>query len=288
MDESGHDHKNTPMEVRGGVAIHASKLWDFVQDWDKRKEEVFGKNHAEWGVGELKGHKLLEKPRVNRAAKLPPLNGINRRKGVQRYLTRSKQGEKVVESDIIAYSQACVMMVDEVFDILKKHEAVIFASLIPCGVKPLKDFKFSDYLRKDYVFLQERFFNFLEQKTEHGLFVMDRTENTQDKRFVKRLYDYYTKTENGQKRTKWVIPSPLFLDSEMSPGIQAADICIYCINWGFRISTWDFTGKNREDIASRFGAKINNLQFQGEVYNDGKAHPTRGIVYVPDPYTSRG
>lgn len=31
MDESGHDHKNMPYEVRGGVAIHAGQLWPFVQ-----------------------------------------------------------------------------------------------------------------------------------------------------------------------------------------------------------------------------------------------------------------
>jgi len=32
MDESGHDHGEAPYEVRGGFAIHVSKLWDFVQD----------------------------------------------------------------------------------------------------------------------------------------------------------------------------------------------------------------------------------------------------------------
>jgi len=32
MDESGHDHKTMPYEVRGGFSIHMSKLWPFVQD----------------------------------------------------------------------------------------------------------------------------------------------------------------------------------------------------------------------------------------------------------------
>jgi len=31
LDESGHDHKTTPYEVRGGVAIHAGELWPFVR-----------------------------------------------------------------------------------------------------------------------------------------------------------------------------------------------------------------------------------------------------------------
>ena len=32
LDESGHDHRTMPYEVRGGVALHASELWPFVQD----------------------------------------------------------------------------------------------------------------------------------------------------------------------------------------------------------------------------------------------------------------
>jgi len=35
MDESGHDHRTMPYEVRGGVALHASELWPFVQDMQR-------------------------------------------------------------------------------------------------------------------------------------------------------------------------------------------------------------------------------------------------------------
>jgi hypothetical protein len=31
LDESGHDHKQMPYEVRGGVALHARELWPFVR-----------------------------------------------------------------------------------------------------------------------------------------------------------------------------------------------------------------------------------------------------------------
>ena len=30
LDESGHDHKQLPYEVRGGIALHARQLWPFV------------------------------------------------------------------------------------------------------------------------------------------------------------------------------------------------------------------------------------------------------------------
>lgn len=179
------------------------------------------------------------------------------------------------------------MMAGEIFGLLQKHEAVLFASLIPCGVKKPSNFKFDHFLRKDHVFLQERFFNFLEAKHEYGLFVMDQTEKTEDKRFVRRLHDYYTKTQTGRSRTHWIVPTPIFVDSEMSPGVQAADVCLYCVNWGFRLQSWEFTGPVRDDIRTEFGGQVARLQFKGEAYNEGEVYPSYGIVYVPDPYTRR-
>jgi hypothetical protein len=60
IDESGHDHKHTPLEVRGGVAIHASKLWNFVQAWQRLEQDAFGVRLSEFGK-EAKGAKLLDK-----------------------------------------------------------------------------------------------------------------------------------------------------------------------------------------------------------------------------------
>ena len=42
LDESGHDHMTTPYEVRGGVALHVSELWRFVQSVQRLELEVFG------------------------------------------------------------------------------------------------------------------------------------------------------------------------------------------------------------------------------------------------------
>jgi hypothetical protein len=42
LDESGHDHKATPYEVRGGIAIHAGKLWPLVQAVQRLELDCFG------------------------------------------------------------------------------------------------------------------------------------------------------------------------------------------------------------------------------------------------------
>ena len=83
------------------------------------------------------------------------------------------------------------------------------------------------------VFLLERFFYFLEAKREHGVLVMDETDKHEDRRFVARMEEYFTKTATGRYRTAWIVPTPFFVSSDMAYAVQAADLCIYCINWGF-------------------------------------------------------
>lgn len=287
MDESGHDHKNMPMEVRGGVAIHASKVWAFTQDWRAAIEECFGRHFFELG-GEIKGSKLLETKRFQWANQMHPLDAASRHNGVRRFLTKTKQKEAPTKRDFTSYGQASLLMAEKVVALLFTHDATLFASIIPRGVKPPRGYQNDHFLRKDHVFLQERFFYFLEAKRESGLFVMDQTEKQNDKRFLKRLHDYYTKTFTGQQRTQWIVPEPFFVDSELAPGVQAADLCLYCINWGFRRNEWGFTGPNRAEVQTRFGGKLYRLQFSGDGYRDGEVFKTFGIFYVPDPYTARG
>ncbi len=196
MDESGHDHKNTPFEVRGGVAIHSSRIWSFIQGWNGAVVEEFGPKFAELG-GEIKGSRLLARKRIEWSQQMHPLDDGSRHRGVSRFLTKSLQREPPSRRDFTAYGQASRRMARRIFDLLEGNQAVLFASLIPRGTKPPKGFTSEHYLRKDHVFLQERFFYFLELKQEHEIFVMDQTEKQNDKRFVQRLHAYYTKTQKG-------------------------------------------------------------------------------------------
>ena len=71
----------------------------------------------------------------------------------------------------------------------------------------------------------------------------------------------------------------------MSYPIQAADVCIYCINWGFRLPSQGMNASTRAEIGEEFGPWLSELQFQSEARKDKQVYPVRGIVYVPDPYT---
>ena len=81
----------------------------------------------------------------------------------------------------------------------------------------------------------ERFFYRLEESKKYGILVFDECDKTEDGRFVRRLQRYYSKTAKGRYRTAWVVPSPFFVSSDMTYAVQAADLCMYCVNWGFRL-----------------------------------------------------
>jgi hypothetical protein len=267
MDESGHDHKNTPLEVRGGVALHAKHIWDFTNAVRHAGKDIFGVSLAEFGI-ELKGSKLLGHQRFTWANRSPPFRDLERQQLVRRFLDSKRKKTAPKKDEFTAYGQASLMMVTRIFELLFKYEAKLFAAAIPRGIKPPRDYRFSDFLRKDQNFLLERYFWFLEKQGEHGLLVMDQSDKNEDRRFLKRIGDYFEKSQNGRRRAQWIVPTPLFVDSELSAGVQAADICIYCVNWGFRRREWEFTGQSRDDIRQAFGGNCGSLQFQGESYDE--------------------
>ena len=289
LDESGHDHKKMPFEVRGGIALPVAKLWNFVQAWRQLEKDCFGAVLADYGK-EAKGSTLLDKDRFKWAGQVPGMPDDQRCKHARAFLEIGFVKGTPKSENFAAYGQACLKMARGTFDLLRKHDAKLFASLFPRGVKPPQGFTLQDYLRKDHVFLLERYFYLLEHEQAHGLLVMDQTEKAKDRRFVSRLTDYFSKTSVGRKRTAWIVPTPIFVDSDMSYAVQAADICLYCINWGFRLRTWDDYGRDyevRQEISGRFGSEIARLQWQGDGYRDARTYRSYGIVLVPDPYEAR-
>ncbi len=157
----------------------------------------------------------------------------------------------------------------------------------PRGSSRPRHYRFDDYLRKDAVFLFERLFYFLDAKREHGVLVMDETDKREDRRFVARMERYFTRTTRGRARTTWIVPTPFFVSSDMTYAVQAADLCIYAINWGFRLPSRGMDAPRRNEISNMFGADLANLQYRGQGYRNGLEFRTYGIVHVPDPYEPR-
>jgi Protein of unknown function (DUF3800) len=286
IDESGHDHKSLPLEVRGGVAIHVGKLWNFIQGWQRLEHIAFGTALGDFGA-EAKGFKLLDKDRIRWAGQAPPLPDGERQKHARSFLQKGINKTAPRREEFTAYGQACLEMARGVFDLLLAHDARLFACAIPRGAKPPAGFQQADFLRKDHVFLFERFFYFLEAQAQHGLIVMDESEKRLDKGFVAKMQSYFSKTAIGRNRSYWIVPAPLFVSSDMTYAIQAADICLYALNWGFRLQSWGGELETRDEIAKEFGPKLRRLQWTGDGYRDGTVFRSWGVTFVPDPYEAR-
>jgi len=286
LDESGHDHKVMPYEVRGGVAFHSSELWSFIRAMRSCEESAFGCVLSRYGV-EIKGSKLLAKKCFKWFRQRPLFDDEARKKYATNFLERGVRQEKPHAFEFAAYGQACIQFANDIFRLLREHQAKIFACMIPRGVRKPDSYEAEEFLRKDHVFLLERFFYFLEAEEEDGLLIFDQTDKTLDREFVRRVTRYFGRSYKGRLRANRVVPVPLFVSSDMAYGVQAADVIIYAINWGYRRASWKESGEARDEIKKPFGPWLSALQFQGRVQKRGKTFRVYGIVRVCDPYRSR-
>jgi hypothetical protein len=117
---------------------------------------------------------------------------------------------------------------------------------------------------------------------------MDGSDKKLDRKFVRQLAGYYTNTNPGRYRTQWIVPTPFFVASDMAYPIQVADVCIYCVNWCFRLRTHGMNEPIRDEIWTEFGEWLLQLQFHGQGYRDGNVFETWGICYVPNPCAPGG
>ena len=286
LDESGHDHKQMPYEVRGGIAVHAGQLWPLVQAIQRLELDCFGVELHQYKK-ELKGSTLLDKKRYRFAEQSPVMRSEERRKHARAFLTKGLKKESPHRDEFTAYGQACIEMARGIFELLRSHQAVVFASAIPCNPQLPQTEPIKNLLRKDHVFLLERYYYFLNQREEHGLIVFDEHEKSADRRFIRRVEDYFIRTRIGRQRSRWIVPVPMSVASDMSYLIQLADVIIYCINWGFRLPNQGMDMATRQEIEVDFKEWLYQLQFQGSGEREGNSYRSYGIVYVHDPYSAR-
>ncbi len=130
LDESGHDHKSMPYEVRGGIALQDSQLWPFVQAMYRLELDCFGGQLHQFKK-ELKGSTLLDRKRFDFAAQAGPMEPESRRKHCRAFLTKGLEKKKPTRDEFTAYGQACLEFARGTFQLLRDHQAVLFASAIP-------------------------------------------------------------------------------------------------------------------------------------------------------------
>ncbi len=229
IDESGHDRKEAPYEVLAGVAIQDRDLWNIIKEIHAAELLRFGRRYSA-GSAELKGKKLL-KTKVFRHADLNvPIQDDMIPQLAKEALDNGAQADV---SRIKALALAKLAYVQDVFDICARFRCRALASIVDRDAIRTE----SGGLRKDYGYLFERFFYFLDdwKYDERGIIVFDELEKSRSHILVEQAHKYFKNTAIGKLRAGLIIPEPLFVHSDLTTGVQIADLIAYTISWGFRM-----------------------------------------------------
>jgi hypothetical protein len=229
IDESGVDHRESPYEVLAAVAIHDRKLWNFIRRVQAAELECFGRRYTPEHK-ETKAKALLKRKTYRLAGQLPPIPPEERRHLASACLGK---GSAVDRQELTALGQAKLAFVRRVLELCASHDVRAFASIVPrAAPRPG-----SGFLRKDYSYLFQRFFYFLEDRSPHelGLVIFDELERFLCHLLIDQMARYFQHTETGKSRAVRVIPEPFFVHSHLTTAIQVADLVAYITSWGVRL-----------------------------------------------------
>jgi hypothetical protein len=261
LDESGQDRKQMPYEVLAGIAIQDISLWPLIQEIKSIEKKYFGDFYKNNNV-ELKAKKLLKRKTFRLASQMPQIDD-DHLYALAEYCLKNGPGAKL--KHLTSLAQSKIKYVEEVFNICIKYQCKIFASMIDykaIETQPrLVDFSALDFLRKDYSFLFERYFYFLEDNSrkEMGVVVFDELEKSKSHILIDQMSRYFLETKKGIERSALIIPEPLFVHSDLTTGIHIADLLAYCIAWGFRVQQLIQPKRNEFDPYIDQICKMRNL-----------------------------
>jgi len=196
---------------------------------------IFGMRLFDAYGAEAKAKKLLKARVFKNAGRLPPIVPAERTRLARELLVA---GAASSEERIVALCQAKLEYTQFAFELAERFGAKVFASIIPrLAPRPAS----KDALRKDYAFLFERFYHFLDSEPDApmGYLVFDELEKSQSHLLLTQVSGYFVRTQNGRNRARRIIPEPFFVHSDLTTLVQLADLAAYVIAWGLRIPGMD-------------------------------------------------
>ncbi len=227
LDESGHDLKDSPYEVLAGVAVEDRDLWNLICAVQQSEEMHFGQRYAD-EEREMKAKRLLKRKVFRHATQSTPIPAAERRELARLCL---QDGSTATREQLTALAQAKIAFVEDVLGICERFRCRVFASAVDRDA-PRSE---RNFLRKDYAYIFERYFYFLEDHDALGLVVFDELERSQSHLLVDQMARYFTHEGRGEVRAGRVVPEPFFVHSHLTTGVQLADLVAYTIAWNVRV-----------------------------------------------------
>ncbi|WP_324133583.1 DUF3800 domain-containing protein [Bosea sp. (in: a-proteobacteria)] len=243
IDESGQDQRHSPYEVLAGIAIEDRRIWPLIRQLSDAQMHIFGMRLYQAYGKEAKAMKLLNKKVFRLAAQMPPIE-----KGLRTRLTREilQDGTQASRERLTALAQSKIEYCRFALGLARGHGAQAFATMVGQDAPRPPS---ADHLRKDYSYLFERFFYFLNglEGDPMGYLVFDELDKTQSHILLGQVSSYFIKTQNGRTRSRLIIPEPFFVHSDLTTLIQLTDIMAYVISWGLRLK--EMHAPAREELA---------------------------------------
>jgi hypothetical protein len=219
-------------EVICSVAIQDKDLWNLITQLKSIEEQILGirydKNH-----NEIKGRKFLKKKVFKQAAMMPTIPSKERAQLAKECL---ENGENATKAQLTALAQAKLHYVEKVLELCAQFRLKVFAAITSEPVRETDD-ETDGLLRRDYVYTFERMYYYLDDKykDDQGIIVFDELEKSKSHILISELENYFIKSTKGRQRAGLIIPEPFFVHSELTTGIQVADLLAYIISWGMRL-----------------------------------------------------
>ena len=264
IDESGHDRSGTPCEVLAGVAVAEDNLWNMICAIRSAERDCFGGFLTDFSIDETKGKKLLKRERFYEANRPIEIESSECLRLANSLLTKGKASRGQSSSsptflEIVAYSRQVLRFVHAVLDIAASFSVQVIASLVdPQAPRPEPG-----KLRKDFVYLFERYFYFLETlpPRERGLVVFDELDKAQCHGLLQQMGAYFLATETGRYRSSRIVPEPFFVHSDLTTGVFLADLTAYILGWGWRLNK--MPQPFRAELQP-YVNKLHDMQFHGQ------------------------
>lgn len=254
IDESGQDRRNSPYEVLAGLAVEDRNIWRLIRKLSDAQEKIFGMRLFEAYGNEAKAQKLLKKKVFTHAAQMPEIDLEQRTIWAREIL---EDGTSVTRERLTALAQAKIAYCEEALELCRQAGAKAFSSIVPQNAARPD----TNMLRKDYSYMFERFYYFLNAKDDDpmGYLVFDELDKTASHILLNQVSAYFVKTENGKTRSRLIIPEPFFVHSDLTTLVQVVDLIAYIISWGLRLR---WMKEPKRDELEDLAAQVKSLQFR--------------------------
>ena len=272
VDESGQDHSSAPYEVLAGLAVNRKELWDFIRIIHDFEVECFGLKYGN-NRREIKARKFLNRRTFAYVAQFEPFE-----EGVRTLLAKQalERGRGLSRTQLAALAQAKLAYVKKVLNHCATFNCKVFSCIV---ANPGSAHRKNSMLPKEYVYLFERFYYFLESQRpqQDGTIIFDEVEKSMSHLRINQMNNYFQRSYNGTIRSSLILPEPIFVHSDRTTGIQIADFIAYIICWNFRNARLT---KPRRPELNPFLKYIRSMEFKYAPNTGAYPYKIKSIVTI--------